>query len=49
MTQSGVYGITINNGGNKHIVQILHEIRDINFIFKGSFISILPKPVEITQ
>ena len=48
-TKRRIQEIAINNGWNTHIVQILHEIRDINFLFKGKILSILPKPVELAQ
>ena len=41
--------IAINNDWNTHIVQILHEIRDTNFLFKGKFLNRLSKPAELTQ
>ena len=39
--------ITINNGWNKQIFQILCEKPDVNFLFKGNFLVRLPKPVEL--
>ena len=39
--------IVINYGWNTHIVQILQEIRDRHFRFKGKFLSRLPKPVGL--
>ena len=38
----------MKNGWNKQIVQILHEICDVKYLFEGNIISKLPKPVEIT-
>ena len=44
-TKQRVWEIAINNSWNTHIVQILHKKRDGGFIFKGNFISRIPKPV----
>ena len=41
--------ITINNGWNTQIAQILHEEPDGTFIFKVILISRLPKPVAISH
>ena len=48
-TKRRIQEITINNGWNTQIVQILRDIRDGNFLFKGPFLSRLTKPVELTQ
>ena len=40
--------IAIKNGWNTRIFQILRDIHDGNFIFKGKFYNRLTKPVEIT-
>ena len=37
------------NGCNTQIFQILCEIHDVNFIFKGNILSRLPKPIELTH
>ena len=47
-TKLRIWGISINNGWNKQIVQILREKRDGNFLFKVNFLSRLPKPVELS-
>ena len=46
-TKRRIREISINNGWNTHIVQILHEIRDGKFLFKGNLLSTLPKSVEL--
>ena len=48
-TKRRMQEIAIKNGWNTHIVQILCEIRDGNFIFKGNFLSRQPEPVELTH
>ena len=46
-TNRRIWVIAINNGWNTHIVQILREIRDDDFLFKRKFLSIVLKPVEL--
>ena len=41
--------ISINNGCNTQIFQILRDIRDGNFLFNGDFLSRLPKSVELSH
>ena len=48
-TRRRIRDIAINNGRNTQIVQILYEIHDRNFLFKGNFLSRLPTPVELTH
>ena len=48
-TKGCIQEISINNGWNTQIFQILREKCDGNFVFKGNLISRLPKPVELTH
>ena len=41
--------IAINNGWNTQIVKILHEIRDGNFLFKGTLFGRLTKFFELSH
>ena len=41
--------ITIYSGWNTHIVRILYKKCDGAFLFKGNFLSILPKPVGLSH
>ena len=41
--------ISINNGWNTHIVQILREKQDVNFLFKGNFLIRRPKTVGLSH
>ena len=42
-------GISINNGWNTQIVQILGDKSGGNFLLKGILLSILPKSVELSN
>ena len=48
-TKRRIQEIAINNGWNTQIVHILREIRDGKFLYKGNFLSIIPKAVEQTN
>ena len=48
-TKQHIREIAINNGWNTYNFRILYEIRDGDFLFKGKFLTRLPKPVELTH
>ena len=48
-TKQRIWEISINNGWKTHIVQIFHEKRNGNFLFKGNFLSRLPKFVGLSH
>ena len=50
MLQKSIHAqLTINNGCNKQVVHILREDHDGKFLLKGSLISSLPNPVELSH
>ena len=48
-TKGRIWKISINNGWNTQIVQILRGKCDGDFIFKVNFLSRLPKSVELSH
>ena len=48
-TKQRIQENSINNGWNIQIVQILREILDGNFLFKGKLLSRLPKPAGLSH